>query len=54
MWLPSFGLLLNVLTNFMFFLNPAVGGAVSKTPGIDRMPFLSTWLIIDVALGVRE
>lgn len=49
----SFPLLLNVFTNFMFLLI-ALGPALSMMLLRERMPFLSTWLTMDVALGVLE
>jgi hypothetical protein len=47
-------LLLEEFTNFMLFLTIIGGPAFSMTVWMDRMPLRSTWLAIEVALGVRE
>lgn len=49
-------LLLYVFANFMLLLTAGVGPTLllSMRPCRDRSPFRSSWLIMDVALGVRE
>lgn len=56
----SLPLLLNVLlllllvTNFIFLLTALGPPLLSIKLLMERIPFLSTWLAIEVALGVRE